>query len=172
MVCFMPGVSGAAAAPRKKTRTRASVAAPRPVIGIGSSGARAYREAETFRRESRIRGHPRVCRKEARMTPRRIPRVFLALTAIALAARAATAAPQPPKLRLAATADPAGYAVELTIDPARATFHGSVEIDVRFREKTGLLWLNATALKIEKASVSGAGKPASVRIVPGGEDFV
>ena len=85
---------------------------------------------------------------------------------------AASPDPQPPKLRLPSVAEPSGYAADLAIDPGKASFRGSIDIDIRIKAKTELLWLNATDLKIEKASVTGAGNPITVRMVPGGEDFV
>ncbi len=56
---------------------------------------------------------------------------------------AAGSGPEPPKLRLPATARPIGYAIDLSIDPAKETFLGSVDIQARFDEKTDVLWLNA-----------------------------
>jgi alanyl aminopeptidase len=80
--------------------------------------------------------------------------------------------PQPPKLRLPATAEPAGYTVELAIDPGKETFRGAIDIDIRLKEKTDLLWLNGTDLKIERASASAGREPIGVRTIPGSEDFV
>jgi len=84
---------------------------------------------------------------------------FLAMAALAAVlapARGGTAEenPQPPPLRLPAVAEPTGYSVSLRIDPNNPSFGGSVDIDVRIREKTDVLWLNGTDLKIEKASSS------------------
>ena len=80
--------------------------------------------------------------------------------------------PEPPTLRLPSTAEPAGYAVELAIDPGKDTFRGSVDIEIRIKEKTGLLWLNASDLTIAKASANAGGRAVGVRTVPGGENFV
>jgi alanyl aminopeptidase len=79
--------------------------------------------------------------------------------------------PAPPQLRLPTTAAPAGYAVELTIDPAKDRFRGTVWIDLRVREKTPLLWLNANGLEISSASVVVADHTLPVRVVPGGENY-
>ncbi|MFI5183229.1 MAG: M1 family metallopeptidase, partial [Vicinamibacteria bacterium] len=82
-------------------------------------------------------------------------------------------APQPPTLRLpAATAVPTGYAIDLTLDPGRDDFRGTAEIEIRLKETTDLLWLNATDLKVEKATAFVGGKSAAIRPVPGGKDFV
>ena len=107
------------------------------------------------------------------------PSVFALLSfvsAIALAApppgpTPSAAAPEPPKLRLPAGAAPTGYAVDLSIDPAKDRFHGSVAIDLRLPQKTSFLWLNATALEITKASAVVSGRAVAVRVVPGGDDF-
>ncbi len=94
--------------------------------------------------------------------------VALALAGPALAGPG----PEPPTLRLPSTAEPAGYAVELGIDPGQDTFRGSVDIEIRIKEKTGLLWLNASDLTIAKASANAGGRVVGVRTVPGGENFV
>jgi alanyl aminopeptidase len=81
--------------------------------------------------------------------------------------------PAPPALRLPATASPTGYRVVLAIDPAKATFEGSVDIGIRLAQPTELLWLHGTDLKIGKATArSRSGGALPLRVVPGGEDFV
>jgi alanyl aminopeptidase len=99
--------------------------------------------------------------------------VVPAALAGALPARTPTpaATPEPPKLRLPAVAAPAGYVAELRIDPSQDAFHGSISIDVRLKERTSLLWLNATALEITKASAVVSDRTVAVRTVPGGNDF-
>ncbi len=79
--------------------------------------------------------------------------------------------PAPPELRLPATAEPTGYAVDLAIDPGQQTFRGAVDIEVRVKEKTSLLWLSASDLTITKATANAGGKTLGVRAVPGGENF-
>ncbi|HEV2687540.1 MAG TPA: M1 family metallopeptidase [Bryobacteraceae bacterium] len=86
----------------------------------------------------------------------------------------ALAAPtlDPPKLRLPDTVRPTRYAVDLTIIPDRDTFHGAVDISLNIRAATSVIWLNATALKIQEAGFradGGASSPAQV--VAGGNDF-
>jgi cytosol alanyl aminopeptidase len=107
-------------------------------------------------------------------------RTIFALAALVLAATLAHAAPappgkaafpEPPRLRLPTTAAPTGYAVELTIDPAKDRFRGTVWIDLRVTEKTALLWLNATDLEISSASVVVADHTLPVKAVPGGENY-
>ena len=99
-----------------------------------------------------------------------VPAVF----AVPAPARTPTPAPapEPPKLRLPTGAAPAGYAAELSIDPGKDAFHGSVSIDLRLKERTSLLWLNATALQVTKAFAVVSDRTVAVRAVPGGDDFV
>ncbi len=96
--------------------------------------------------------------------------VFLALCGPSGASSGAPS-PETPKLRLPAGAEPTGYAVELTIDPGKTTFRGSVAIDVRLKEKTSFLWLNATALEIGRASATVRDRGVGVTVVPGGDNF-
>ena len=56
--------------------------------------------------------------------------------------------PPPPTLRLPGGVRPFREAVDLTLDPALATFSGSVEIDLDVREPLPVLWLNAVGLKL------------------------
>ena len=57
--------------------------------------------------------------------------------------------------------------VQLTIDPARETFEGSVSIDVELRAPTSVIWLNAKNLTIGSAFIAqgrrGASRP---KVIP------
>ena len=96
--------------------------------------------------------------------------------ALVLAAQAVPAlaapVPEPPKLRLPAGAEPTAYAVELSIDPARDDFKGSVVIDLKLEKKTSFLWLNATGLSVTKASATVSDHTVNVAAAPGGDDFM
>ena len=74
----------------------------------------------------------------------------------------------PPTLRLGDDVRPTGYAVDLTIVPARTRFQGAVSIAAEVRRPVTIVWLNATELDIAQASLGG--HPA--RVVPGNEDFI
>ncbi len=116
-------------------------------------------------------------RKGVRMRPTRLflavfPVVVLSLAPPVPAAAVPGPPPEPPKLRLPGTAEPTGYAVELALDPGQDTFRGKVDVDVRLKEKTRLLWLNGSDLVVGKASASSADRSVGVRPVPGGGDFV
>jgi len=69
-------------------------------------------------------------------------------------------------------AEPLSYAVDLTVEPGAPAFRGSVEMDVRVKQRSEVLWLNAKELQIGKASGSAAGSPVAIRTIPGGTDFV
>jgi len=49
---------------------------------------------------------------------------------------------------------PRKEAVQLTIDPSRGTFEGSVSIDVELRVPTSVIWLNAKNLTIGSATIT------------------
>jgi len=80
----------------------------------------------------------------------------------------------PPKLRLAEVEDiaPKGYRAELTLDPGKATFSGSVAITMDIAKGTGVIWLNQERITIQSAVLKTAGKELKAQIVPGGDDFV
>ena len=84
----------------------------------------------------------------------------------------ASAAAQPPTLRLPATVVPTRGDLDLTVDPAQPTFTGSAAYEVTLSEPTAIVWLNATGLTVTAASaeVGGASRPG--RVVPGNADVV
>jgi alanyl aminopeptidase len=77
-----------------------------------------------------------------------------------------------PRFRLPATASPLHYRVELTLLPAAERFSGAVAIDLLLEEPAAVLWLNATALTIEAATLTAGSTHLAAGIVPGGDDFV
>ena len=81
-------------------------------------------------------------------------------------------AQQPPELRLPRVVEPTGYGAELTIVPSMETFSGTIEIALRVRESTTAVWLNATDLTVQTASLTAGGKTQAARIVPSKTDFV
>jgi aminopeptidase N len=89
-----------------------------------------------------------------------------------VAAAPAPPAPAPAAFRLPGDVAPKHYALDLTLDPKADEFHGEVAIDLDVRRATGVIWLNATDLKIGEATLTRDAKPVAVRVVPGGEDFV
>jgi alanyl aminopeptidase len=60
---------------------------------------------------------------------------------------------EPPGLRLPGTLKALAQRVELTIVPSSSSFEGSTELDVELGTSSDVLWLNARALRVTKASV-------------------
>jgi alanyl aminopeptidase len=85
-----------------------------------------------------------------------------------LAASLCLFAADAPKLRLGADIRPTRYVADLTAVPAAATFSGVIDIDVTLAQPTSLVWLNATDLTIQQATVNSL--PAAVET--SSEDFI
>ncbi|HWU89169.1 MAG TPA: hypothetical protein VN253_18010, partial [Kofleriaceae bacterium] len=68
--------------------------------------------------------------------------------------------PTPPALRLPGDVRPERYALELTIVPDRDRAAGRVAIDAQVVRPARVVWLNATGLAIERATLGG--RPARV----------
>ncbi len=79
-----------------------------------------------------------------------------------------------PKLRLAEVQDivPKSYRAELTLDPAKPAFSGSIAITMDIAKPTQTIWLNQERITIQSAALKTAGKDLKPQIVPGGDDFV
>ena len=75
----------------------------------------------------------------------------------------ASAALQPPALRLPASVRPRRYQATLTIDPARSDFDGDIAIDVAIAATTETIWLHGDGLRIDEASAEQGGRPIAVR---------
>jgi cytosol alanyl aminopeptidase len=85
-----------------------------------------------------------------------------------------TAAQVAPKLRLAEAQNiaPTRYDAELTLDPAKPQFSGSIRIGLAIQKPVVTLWLNATNLHIEQASLAAAGKTWAATASTNGDDFI
>ncbi len=99
-------------------------------------------------------------------------RLVALLSTGALLCSIAFAAEQPPALRLPAEVTPTGYQVQLTLDPARENFSGSVSIQVDIKQAVETIWLNGTKINVKDASLSAAGKTFAAKAVPGGDEFL
>lgn len=97
-----------------------------------------------------------------------------AITLMAAAAAACFAAGQPPKLRLAEVQHiaPVHYRVDLTLDPEKNTFTGSLDIRVDVKEPLTTIWLNASKIVVRDASITGGEKSLAAKTLPGGDDFL
>ena len=78
----------------------------------------------------------------------------------------------PPTFRLPDTAAPERYEVHLALDPRQPTFTGNVTIAANVKRAAEILWLNATAISIDRVEASQGGREVKVEVVAGGEDFV
>jgi cytosol alanyl aminopeptidase len=65
------------------------------------------------------------------------------------------ALPSPPAFTLPDDVVPKKYAVDLSIDPAKATFDGVVRIDVELKKPAAVIWVNAKDISPSEASVGG-----------------
>jgi len=62
--------------------------------------------------------------------------------------------------------------VQLTIDPSRETFEGSVSIDIDLKAATSVIWLNAKNLTINSASIEQAGTVHPAKVIPGSSERI
>ena len=90
-------------------------------------------------------------------TPRRVLVVLCALTVAALRA---SAADTPPKLRLAEVQNvsPISYKVELSLDPEKDDFTGTIVIKLDVQEPTQTIWLNRESITVETAALTNKGR--------------
>ena len=86
----------------------------------------------------------------------------------------ALAADQPPKLRLAEVQNiaPEKYHAELTLDPDKTEFTGNIRIQVKVNQPARTIWLNASRIAVQQASVTAGGNTVTARTLPGGDDFL
>jgi cytosol alanyl aminopeptidase len=78
--------------------------------------------------------------------------------------------PMPPALRIPDGARPTRYQVTLTVVPGDAKAQGEIAIDIELDRPHPVLWLNADALSVSRATTSAAG--TRVAILSGLEQFV
>jgi cytosol alanyl aminopeptidase len=77
-------------------------------------------------------------------------------------------ASEAPRFRLGDSAAPERYQVELTLSPAEETFSGTVDIQVNLRQPQSTIWLNATNITVEQATVNAV----AAQPVTEGTDFL
>jgi alanyl aminopeptidase len=83
----------------------------------------------------------------------------------------AIAAPLPPALRLNHDVEPRRISLDLTLDPARDSFSGTVILDLKVNKAVDHFWLNATDISIESAQLQTAAGTAKAGLISGGNDF-
>src|SRR5579863_4382394 len=82
------------------------------------------------------------------------------------------AGPTAPGFNLPDTVRPARYSLDLRILPEEPVFTGQVSIDVNFEERTGVFWVNAEDLTIQKASLEAGGASLPLRVITGNEEAI
>jgi alanyl aminopeptidase len=85
---------------------------------------------------------------------------------------ATSAFAQVPQFRLPGDASPERYDVRLVLDARAPDFAGEIAIEARVHRAIDVLWLNATALAIDRAEARQGERDVKVEVVAGGEDFV
>ncbi len=81
-------------------------------------------------------------------------------------------AAEPPALKLGYDIRPVRYAADLTLLTDAASFNGRVDIDATLDRPASLIWLNATAIQIQRATVTANGKSQTAAVEPGNDNFV
>ncbi len=76
----------------------------------------------------------------------------------------------PPPLRIADGSRPTRYELTLTVIPGEAKASGEIMIDVELERPHPVLWLNADAVAVTRASVSAAG--TEITVLSGSQQFV
>jgi len=80
--------------------------------------------------------------------------------------------PAPPVLRLPAVARPLKHAVELTIDPAREDFAGTITTELEITAPVTTLWLDGKELVIDEATFVIGRDRIAARAIYGDKEFV
>jgi len=62
--------------------------------------------------------------------------------------------------------------VQLTIDPARETFEGTVSIDVELKTAASIIWLNAKNLTVGSAAIAQGNTSHPARVIPGSDERI
>jgi alanyl aminopeptidase len=85
-----------------------------------------------------------------------------------------TLAAAPPKLRLSEVEDfaPTSYRAELSLDPNKPDFTGTIHIKLDVKKPSQIIWLNANKIAIAEAILSAGGKSWTAKAQPSGEDFL
>jgi alanyl aminopeptidase len=87
-------------------------------------------------------------------------------------AGAAAEEPRPPALRLPGGARPLRYDVDLTIDPAREDFAGTIVAELELAAPTRVVWLNAEEIAVEAATFEAGGATAAARAITRDKHFL
>jgi alanyl aminopeptidase len=92
--------------------------------------------------------------------------------AAALVAKAASASPPVPQLRLGNDAHPLAYSAELVVVPERSNFTGQITIELVLAQGTSFLWLHGHGLTVTNSHLEQQGRQIPAQPVIGGEEFL
>src|SRR6185436_7508592 len=81
-------------------------------------------------------------------------------------------APTPPSLRLPESVLPLREAIDLRVVPTEDRFRGSVAIELELKSATDVVWLNATDLTIDKATIAVGSETRAAKPIVAAPDFV
>src|ERR1019366_8366364 len=100
---------------------------------------------------------------------------FVSISGLSISSHAQTPASTngeyaPPPLRIADGSRPTRYELTLTVIPGEAKAPGEIMIDVELERPHPVLWLNADAVAVTRASVSAAG--TEITVLSGSQQFV
>jgi len=73
---------------------------------------------------------------------------------------------------LPSEAVPRKQTVQLTVDPARETFEGSVSIDVELKAPASIVWLNAKNLPISSAFIAQGESVRPAKVIPSSDERI
>ncbi len=80
--------------------------------------------------------------------------------------------PTAPQLRLPDSVVPTSYEVELTLDPDKTAFSGSIAIKINVKQAVDTVWLNASSITVQDASFVSGGKNQTAKSIGGGDEFI
>jgi len=78
----------------------------------------------------------------------------------------------PPKLRLPEFARPTHYDVDLSLDPNKEDFTGTISIDLQIDKATDVIWLNGDEITVQEAVLVAGGDRLPVKAQAAAKDYV
>src|SRR6185312_1259343 len=80
--------------------------------------------------------------------------------------------PKPPELRLPTTVHPVHYHVDVTLDPTKEDFSGTITSELEFTSPSRVLWLNASEISIDSAVLTVGAEHLPGRVIAVPKNFV
>lgn len=99
---------------------------------------------------------------------------FLSLTGVILWAASSPCFAQTsrPQLRLPDSVAPVSYRAQLTLDPKKTDFTGSISVELNVKTPVKTIWLNSNDIRVQKASLAVNGKSLDARVLPEEKDII